>query len=186
MLVHHEFLLWWSSKGLSPSALVLFLHLLRYRNHITGLCWPSVGRLVKESGLSERTIRAELPVLETAGVVTITRRPGRRKDGTGNCYLVRLPAEIIGVIKPPKVPTHEAIEREREKVQSLHGSHARGTSTLITVQSTQNKIERELEKSTVFSSSSKIGNHNARARAGIVQPVGDVLLDFINRIGGNR
>jgi len=73
-------------------------YLRTYMNAKRDLCWPSVGRIAKETGLSEQTVRTHLKTLEQAGFLQIERSNGGRPSGT-NRYKAILPNDANAAIK---------------------------------------------------------------------------------------
>ena len=65
-------------------------YLRTYMNMKRDLCWPSVGRISKETGLSEQTVRAHIKKLEAAGWLTVDRSEGGH-SGTTNRYKATIP-----------------------------------------------------------------------------------------------
>ena len=65
-------------------------YLRTYMNAKRDLCWPSVGRISKETGLSEQTVRTHIKHLETAEWLIVTRTKGGH-SGTTNRYLANIP-----------------------------------------------------------------------------------------------
>lgn len=81
-----------------PSRLVL-LALARHHNQETGRCDPSVARLQKTTGLSERAVRAGLRQLEELRLIsTVERkaRTGRGKRNLTNRYRIMGGAQYAG------------------------------------------------------------------------------------------
>ncbi len=56
------------------------LHTLRYYVNDDGECWPSMIRITRESGMSERKAREVINALEDAGHIEVERSPGRRTN----------------------------------------------------------------------------------------------------------
>lgn len=65
-------------------------YLRTYMNMKRDLCWPSVGRISKETGLSEQTVRAHIKRLEAAGWLEVDRSEGGH-SGTTNRYKASVP-----------------------------------------------------------------------------------------------
>lgn len=64
--------------ALSPSAKLVLVRLADRANPKNGnACWPSVGTIARDTGLSERTVQTQINFLEKAGHITIERRWGR-------------------------------------------------------------------------------------------------------------
>lgn len=72
------------------------LQTLRFYVNKDGECWPSVVRIARESGMSERKVREVINGLEESGHIEVVRSPGRRT----NVYRLPLnPAQRAG-LKP--------------------------------------------------------------------------------------
>ena len=90
-----------------PSKLVL-LALANIHNQETGRCDPSVARIEKATGLSERAIRKSLRELESLKVISIVerkQRTGRGKRNLTNRYRILGGAQCAGRMghnMPPK------------------------------------------------------------------------------------
>ena len=65
-------------------------YLRTYMNAKRDLCWPSVGRISKETGLSEQTVRRHLRSLEETEWLVIERTLGGH-FGETNKYLANIP-----------------------------------------------------------------------------------------------
>lgn len=68
-------------------------YLRTYMNAKRDLCWPSIGRISRETGLSEQTVRKHLKSLEDSGWLAIERSEGGH-SGTTNRYQAVIPSEI--------------------------------------------------------------------------------------------
>lgn len=60
------------------------LHVLVQYANENGECWPSLGRIAREAGMSERKARLIIRSLENAGHIQVLRSKGRRT----NIYLL--------------------------------------------------------------------------------------------------
>ena len=56
------------------------LHTLRFYVNDDGECWPSMIRIARESGMSERKARGVIKELAESGHIEIARSPGRRTN----------------------------------------------------------------------------------------------------------
>jgi DNA-binding transcriptional ArsR family regulator len=65
-------------------------YLRTYMNMKRDLCWPSVGRISRETGLSEQTVRAHIKKLEAAQWLEVDRSDGGH-SGTTNRYKATVP-----------------------------------------------------------------------------------------------
>lgn len=70
-----------SSANISPTARTVYRALLQYANRKTWSCFPSVNTIAKDTGLSTRTIRRTLKVLEHEELIL---RVNRKRDNNGN------------------------------------------------------------------------------------------------------
>jgi len=68
-----------------PSATKIVLISLADQANDQGYCWPSVQTLVKRTGLSERSVFAQLKTLEEKGYVTRKARKGHSTIYVMNC-----------------------------------------------------------------------------------------------------
>ena len=77
MSVHYSSAVW---KWSAPDALTKLVTLKLADNaNDEGLCWPSLQRIVRETGLSNASVCDRLNKLEASGV--ITRKPGGTRPG---------------------------------------------------------------------------------------------------------
>lgn len=95
----------WTAELPSNSKYVA-AYLRTYMNAKRDLCWPSVGRISRETGLSEQTVRTHLKSLEGAGYLQIDRSIGGHSTGT-NKYRAILPIDTLALNAPlqPLDPT---------------------------------------------------------------------------------
>lgn len=92
-----------------PSKLVL-LALADHHNQETGRCDPSVNRLCKTTGLSERSVRNGLRELEALKVITTVerkQRTGRGKRNLTNRYRIAGGAQYAGRMGHSMPPNHK-------------------------------------------------------------------------------
>lgn len=75
-----------SSANISPTARSVYRALLQYANRKTWSCFPSVNTLAKDTGLSPRTIRRSLQVLEKEELILRIRRTRENNGNTSNMY----------------------------------------------------------------------------------------------------
>lgn len=64
--------------------------LLRYLNREFGYAWPSVGRLARDLGVSERSIQRCIGVLEDRCYLWVTHGGG---SGRTNLFSIRIPPD---------------------------------------------------------------------------------------------
>lgn len=95
-------------SDLTPSARLVLLCLANRHNQETGRCDPSIKRLVKDSGLSERSVRNGLRCLEDRRIIqTVFRKAttGRGKANMTSRYRILGGAKFaatLGQNLPPK------------------------------------------------------------------------------------
>lgn len=112
----------------------MYLCLLTYRNHKDGTCWPTVPMLAEDCGLSERSVQESIKHLGEIGWLTVTKRPGRRADFTGNLYSVLSPEEVV---ERCKKCTDKGAETSPLKVQKTSSKGAKSAAKLVPVTSTK-------------------------------------------------
>lgn len=91
-----------------PSRLVL-LALADHHNQETGRCDPSIARLCRSTGLSERSVRNGLRELEKLKVISTVerkRRTGRGKINLTNRYRIGGGAQYAGRMGHDMPPNH--------------------------------------------------------------------------------
>lgn len=81
-------------EGMSPTHKLILLCLADHADD-AGRCYPSVSRLVKKSGLSERAVRKNVRELEAAGLLRIEENAGPK-----GC-------NVYHVTPAPRAPLHE-------------------------------------------------------------------------------
>jgi len=67
-----------------PATKLVLVILTRHRNSKTGLCCPSLSRLMERTGLAKRTVLLELATLKDSGIIS-------HKKGWGNAYAKGMP-----------------------------------------------------------------------------------------------
>lgn len=76
-----------SSADISPTARTVYRALLRYANRETWSCFPSIGTIAKDTGLSKRTIIRQIAVLEKEELILkIHRTREKNRGNTSNMY----------------------------------------------------------------------------------------------------
>ena len=78
-------------------------YLRTYMNMKRDLCWPSVGRISRETGLSEQTVRAHIKRLEAAQWLEVDRSDGGHSSTT-NRYKATVPMTPATVAPLPLQP----------------------------------------------------------------------------------
>lgn len=95
--------LWYTTKGkrvgiphsliqgriiprVGTNAFAIYALLMWHKNDATGECYPRMSTLMSYSGLKAKAVRAALTRLVDAGLVSITKRRPRRKNGTEYGY----------------------------------------------------------------------------------------------------
>jgi DNA-binding Lrp family transcriptional regulator len=77
------------AKGISNTAIVLYLMLRKYADWKTGECYPGRKRLAEQMGISVRSVGRALKELETIGAIKIThRRYKDKKENDTNLYFI--------------------------------------------------------------------------------------------------
>jgi Helix-turn-helix domain len=116
-----------------------------YLNDASDRCWPSVKRLMHETGLSNRSMSTHLQNAVEAGLLAMERRVGKNGRFEGTVYRPRIPAETVPPREPPSRDTnrvkllHSDWPREaaspgpRElgdvhRVKEVHGNYPKGTT----------------------------------------------------------
>ena len=56
-------------KALGSAGVSVYCSLVRHANNITGIAWPSVPTIAKETGLSDRKVQFVLHALEDNGLI---------------------------------------------------------------------------------------------------------------------
>lgn len=110
---------WWvleliASGGLSSSTLVTYVALGKYVNWSTGTgAWPSVETLMKDTGLSERSVRGHIGLLTEAGVI---RKQERFVKGQQTTNLIELVQDPAGLGVQDSAPKQEPSEQDAAAV----------------------------------------------------------------------
>lgn len=85
--------------AMPPSAKLVLVRLADRANPKNGnACWPSVGTIARDTGLSERTVQTQINFLERAGHITIERRWGR----SSKYHLHPSNDAVLEEVSPPK------------------------------------------------------------------------------------
>lgn len=92
-------------EHLTVPEFMVYIVLLRYRNHYTGQCFPGFGTISRESRLSRSTVMRTIKALENAGVIHVDRQRNK-----ANTYTVKLPHEAFppSATGTPPSTTHAA------------------------------------------------------------------------------
>jgi len=69
-------------------------YLRTYMNAKRDLCWPAVGTIARETGLSQNTVRTHIKILESNGWLAVDRTEGGFKGET-NRYLALIPDSFL-------------------------------------------------------------------------------------------
>lgn len=75
-----------SSANISPTVRTVYRALLQYANRKTWSCFPSVNTIAKDTGLSTRTVRRSLKVLEHEELILRINRKRENNGNTSNMY----------------------------------------------------------------------------------------------------
>ena len=95
----------------------LVLVILANRANERRECWPSMGSLIDDTGLSERSIQDAVKALARAGVLTIEVGGGR---GRTNLYRLQTPQNMTNTPqKPVGIETNETPQNPQETPQDL-------------------------------------------------------------------
>ena len=81
---------------LSPSDKLVLLSLADHAKNGNGQCWPSVARIVRRTGLSDRQVQRSTSSLASVGLISIIRRAGR-----SNTYVVHPRPVVTGDVTSP-------------------------------------------------------------------------------------
>lgn len=103
----------------SPAAKLVLLKLADHSD-VRGYSWPSVGRITRETGLSERTVRKCLRLLEQVSLIQIERRVQGKRQTTNGYYLA------IGSVDKPAPPPNT--EQPHLQGSAAAGAGSSGTS----------------------------------------------------------
>lgn len=72
----HEAIRWAWAQPIKPASAKLVLLAIADRANEENLCWPSIDRMTKDTGLDRKTIMACVSKLENIGVLTVIRENG--------------------------------------------------------------------------------------------------------------
>lgn len=85
---------WAWGLSLDPMAKLLLLSLADRANRNTGQCWPSVGRIAEDTGMSARSVQIKMNLLEDQGLITRTQKRGAVTLYTLNATLPQPPQNM--------------------------------------------------------------------------------------------
>lgn len=91
----------WEAEGLSPTHRLILLSLADHAGD-DGICYPSIERLCKRTGLSERAIQGAVKALRDAGWLEIQVGGGRNRC---NLYCVKTPQQMHPAADAPPSET---------------------------------------------------------------------------------
>ena len=125
----------WGIRGRSPAQKLVLLALAD-RADGGGLCWPSISRLITDTGLCRRSIQLAIGALEAAGLILADRLGGRHR---ASVYRLRLEADAAAAdrdrdLEPGKgawdagkgathAPFHGKTHRETVQAMSERAQH---------------------------------------------------------------
>jgi DNA-binding transcriptional regulator PaaX len=66
-----------SDRRLTPAACRVAFWLTHHLDRETHMCWPSIGRLMRLTGLSDKAVRLAIQNLEAAGYIEVDRTRGQ-------------------------------------------------------------------------------------------------------------
>lgn len=75
---------------LNAHELLVYMVLLKYRDHRTGKCWPGITTIADESRLSRRTVMRTISDLENLGAIEVRRTRNVGEKNEPNVYTVRV------------------------------------------------------------------------------------------------
>ena len=92
-------------SDLTANELLVYIVLLRFRDHKTGLCYPGQKAIADRARLSCKTVQRVIKSLEQLGIVQVERR-STRTDPTTNRYRVALHDEDVkgGSARGTRIP----------------------------------------------------------------------------------
>jgi len=114
--------------SLTPYSLALYVVIVRYADRKTNEAFPSIARLAKDAGMSERSVIAHTQHLEAAGLINVTRQTRRgTKENAVNHYVVNDAKTLQG--GAADAPRHErdAPRHERDAPQVVQEMHSNKT-----------------------------------------------------------
>ena len=97
----------------------------------SGKCWPSVGRLARRAGVSDRAVRSALRYLETMRLIETSRVNGGRSN-----YLLHVGTRLTDGVSPSVVNPDEDFRPTPEATSVLPGSSIRQTLKTTTITTT--------------------------------------------------
>lgn len=117
---HYMTALAMKQKGLKPPAKIVLYWLADHHNGETGDCFPSHKRLAELSEMTDRSVRAQIDILRSMGLIEIIQRTRDNGSQTSNGYILSLiddmdstprkniptPLENISTLPQKNIPTH--------------------------------------------------------------------------------
>ena len=110
-------------RGLDPQTQVLFMWICSYADD-RGVCWPSVGRLSTDCGMSRRTVFSRLEKLLSIGLIQKKHRLSDTGDKDSNKYRIMLVGsarDARGVVQEMHYPS--ARDAHRTKYTELNSNN---------------------------------------------------------------
>jgi hypothetical protein len=111
----------WAAEGLTPSQKLLLVNLADHAN-AQAECWCGHSLIARETGLSERSVRGELPKIAVKGHLTIKPESYRASKGQSRfTYIVHpnTPANASAV-----TPANGAIDTGKRAFRHRQTAHA--------------------------------------------------------------
>ncbi len=110
---------------LPPSAVVVYVRLMRYADHNGENCHPGMERIASETGLSSRTVIRAVQHLEKTGLLTVQR--DRQKDGTRavNKYAIHVTPVSPGPCDKSDISHVTPVSQEQEPDSNKNQSRER-------------------------------------------------------------
>jgi DNA-binding transcriptional regulator YhcF (GntR family) len=106
-------------KDLTPHERCVLITLADRANHKTNKCWPSVGTMAQDTGVSEREVHRALKRFRALGLITIS---GKTKYGT-NVYSLHLKEKPASAEEEPEdCPLDDAAPAQLAAEQCHAGS----------------------------------------------------------------
>ena len=115
---------WAFKQPLSPTEKLVLLCIADHAHEKTQQCWPSLGTIAKESGLSTRSVIRSVNKLVELGLLGRTDRFSNNRQ-TSNIYTIKIGDTLpVGPIDPP-------IRSDIESPSPVTQSHPRGCHRVI-------------------------------------------------------
>jgi DNA-binding transcriptional ArsR family regulator len=145
----------WQAVLPAPQKLVL-LCLAEHSNPDGKMSFPSVKRIVQETGLAERTVRRELSEMRKAGLIYVQARAGAHRPtryGVSLAKISDLPQVQVSVEDLPDVQVRGATQAERPATQAERGATVAPEPSLTVSEPSEepSEGERPRNRESIFS-----------------------------------